>query len=160
MTHTGSPKKVFFTPNDVEIYDILNCRFIDKGFLDHSSKVYKFSHFMPFALLLMKLAIFGMLGERVNHERTYAPLELIHSDIIGPFHHMSMSQSKYVLTFIDEFSRYYWAYFLKHKYEFFDLFKVFKALVENQSGRNIKILKSDNGGECVNSNCIQYCEYV
>ena len=73
--------------------------------------------------------------ERVSHERTSAPLELIHSDIVGHFPHMSMSQAKYSLNFIDEFSRYCWVYFLKHKSEVFDLFKVFKALVENQSGR-------------------------
>ena len=42
MTHIGSPKKVLFTPNDVEIYDISNGRVISKGFVDHSSKVYKF----------------------------------------------------------------------------------------------------------------------
>ena len=60
---------------------------------------------------------------------------------------MSMSQAKYVLTFIDDFSRYCWVYFLKLKSEVFDLFKVFRALVENQSGRKLKILKFDNGGE-------------
>ena len=30
--------------------------------------------------------------ERASHERTFAPLELIHSDVAGPFPHMSMSQ--------------------------------------------------------------------
>ena len=89
--------------------------------------------------------------ERASHERTSAPLELIHSDVSGPFPHMSMSQDKYALTFIDDFSRYCWVYFLKHKSEVFDLFKVFKALVENQSGRRLKILRSDNGGEYVKS---------
>ena len=69
--------------------------------------------------------------ERSSHERTYAPIELIHSDIAGSFPHMSMIQVKYALTFIDEFSRYCWVYFLKHKSEVFYLFKVFKALVEN-----------------------------
>ena len=44
--------------------------------------------------------------------------------------------------------------------QIFDLFKVFKALVEYQSGTKIKILKSDNGGEYVNSGFIQYCKYV
>ena len=44
--------------------------------------------------------------EKASDERTYAPLDLIQSDIAGPFHHMSMSQAKYALTFIDEFSRY------------------------------------------------------
>ena len=69
--------------------------------------------------------------ERASHERTFAPLELIQSDITGLFPHMYMSQDKYALTFIDDFSKYCWVYFLKHKSEVFDLFKVFKALVEN-----------------------------
>ena len=94
---------------------------------------------------------------RASHERSYAPLELIHSDIAGPFPNMSMIQSKYELTFIDDFSRYCWVHFLKHKSEFFDLLKVFRALVENQYGRRLKILRSDNGGEYVKFEFIQYC---
>ena len=58
--------------------------------------------------------------ERVSHERTFACLEIIHSDIYVPFNHIPMSECKYVLTFIDEFSRYCWLYFLKHKSEDFD----------------------------------------
>ena len=58
-----------------------------------------------------------------------------------------MIQDKSVLTFIDEFSRYCWVRFLKHKSEFFYLFKVFRALVENQSGRKLKIIRPKNGGE-------------
>ena len=48
MTHTGSPKKVIFSPNEVEITDISNGKFIAKGVVDHTSKVYKFSHFLPY----------------------------------------------------------------------------------------------------------------
>ena len=69
-----------------------------------------------------------------------------------------MSQAKYSLTLIDEFSRYCWVNFLKHKSEVFDLFKVFKALVENQYGRRLKILRCDNGGDYVKSNFIHYFE--
>ena len=47
MTHTGSPKKVIFSPNDVEITKISNGKFIAKGVVDHTSKVYWFSHFLP-----------------------------------------------------------------------------------------------------------------
>ena len=96
--------------------------------------------------------------EKASHERTYAPIELIHNDIAGPFPHMSMIQAKYALTFIDDFSRYCWVYLLKHKSKVFYLFKFFRALVENQSGRKIGILISDNGGEYVKSNFIHYCE--
>ena len=98
--------------------------------------------------------------ERVSHEQTSAPLELIHSDIAGPFPHMSMNQAKYVLTFIDDFPKYCWVYFLKLKYEVFDHFKVFKALVENQSRRRLKILRYDNGGEYFKSQFINYFEYA
>jgi transposase InsO family protein len=38
---------------------------------------------------------------------------------------------------------------LKGKGEVFDKFKAYKALVENQTGMNIKTLRSDNGGEFV-----------
>ena len=71
-----------------------------------------------------------------------------------------MSQGKYALTFIYEFSRYCWVYFLKHKFEVVGLFKVFKALVENQFGRRLKILIYDNAGEYFKFAFIQYCEDV
>ena len=59
--------------------------------------------------------------EKASHEGTCTPLELIHSDVAGPFPYMSMSQDEYALTFIDEFSRFCWVYFLKHKSEVFGL---------------------------------------
>ena len=69
---------------------------------------------------------------------------------------MSMIQDKYALNFIDDFSRYCWVYFLKQKSEVFGLFKVFKALVENQSGRKLEVLRYENGGEYVKYEFIQY----
>ena len=47
MTHTRYFKKVIFSPNEVEILDISNGKVIAKGVVDHSSKVYKFSHLLP-----------------------------------------------------------------------------------------------------------------
>lgn len=40
-----------------------------------------------------------------------------------------------------------WVYFLKYKSEAFEYFKKFKVLVEKQSGRYIKTLRADRGGE-------------
>ena len=51
----------------------------------------------------------------------------------------------YCVTFIDDFSQKTWIYFLKSKDEVFSKFKEFKALVENLSGRKIKVLRLDNG---------------
>ena len=60
----------------------------------------------------------------------------------------------------NDFSRYCWVYFLKLKSKLFYHFKVFKALVENQSRRKLKILGSNNGGEYVKYEFINYCEYA
>ena len=51
------------------------------------------------------------------------------------------------MTFIDDHSRKVWVYFLKHKSEVFEAFKIWKAMVENETGLKIKKLRTDNGGE-------------
>ena len=51
------------------------------------------------------------------------------------------------VSFIDDLSRNTWIYFLRNKYEVFEIFKEFKALVENQTEKKIKMLRTDNGGE-------------
>jgi hypothetical protein len=53
----------------------------------------------------------------------------------------------YYVLFIDDFSRNTWIYFLMKKSEVFDRFKEFKALVDNQIEKIIKVLRTDNGGE-------------
>ena len=73
--------------------------------------------------------------------------DLIHSDLMGPMSVLSPGGKRFVLTFIDDFSRFVNVYFLSSKSEVFGFFKQFKALVENEHGRNIKCLRTDNGGE-------------
>ena len=53
----------------------------------------------------------------------------------------------YYVIFIDDFSQKTWIFFLKTKNETFGKFQEFKALVENQSSKKIRALRSDNGGE-------------
>jgi hypothetical protein len=53
----------------------------------------------------------------------------------------------YYVSFIDDFSRNTWIHFLMMKSEIFDKFKEFKALVENQTEKKIKVLRTDNGEE-------------
>jgi hypothetical protein len=53
----------------------------------------------------------------------------------------------YYVSFIDDFSRNTQIYFLRKKLEFFDRIKEFKALVENQTEKRIKVLRTDNGRE-------------
>ena len=69
----------------------------------------------------------------------------------------SMSVSWYALTLSDDFSRYNCVFFLKKKYEVLERFTEFKALIENASGRKIKSLISDNGGEYIISEFLKIC---
>ena len=69
---------------------------------------------------------------------------MIHSDISGLMPITSMNGSRYLLNFIDDFSRYTWVLFLKKKSEVCEKFSELKALIENASGLKIKILRYDN----------------
>jgi hypothetical protein len=87
-------------------------------------------------------------------------LELIHSDVCGPMPPSSISGYVYYVSFIDDYSCKTWVYFLKSKDEVFNKFKEFKALIENLFERNIKILRSDNGGEYTSKEFVNLCKDV
>eukprot|EP00253_Pinus_taeda_P008514 PITA_08514 len=89
--------------------------------------------------------------------RGKAPLEIIHSDLCGPMQAASLAGNQYFLTFIDDFTRKTWIYFLKNKSEVFEKFRNFKALVENQSGLHIKVLRTDRGGEYISKEFLRFC---
>jgi hypothetical protein len=85
-------------------------------------------------------------------------LELIHSDVFGPVPVPSLGKSVYYVSFIDDFSRNTWIYFLRKKSKVFDKFKEFKALVENQTENKIKVLRTDNGGEFYRNEFEEFCK--
>ncbi|GJX11005.1 retrotransposon protein, putative, ty1-copia subclass [Tanacetum coccineum] len=74
-------------------------------------------------------------------------LGIIHSDVYGPFRTMSREGANYYVTWTDDFSRYGYVYLIKHKHEVFVMFKTFQNKVENQLGKTIKALQSEQGGE-------------
>lgn len=85
-------------------------------------------------------------------------LELVHSDICGPISHATTSDVRYVLCFIDDYSRKGWAYFLKEKSEAFSYFKEFKKKVETETGKPIKCLRTDRGGEYTSTEFSEFCK--
>ena len=89
--------------------------------------------------------------DRGKENRATSILGLIHSDISGLMLVTYMNGSRYLLTFIDDFSRYTWVFFLKKKSEVCETFFELKALIKNASRIKIKILRSDNGGEYVSN---------
>ncbi|KAL0326674.1 UNVERIFIED_CONTAM: Retrovirus-related Pol polyprotein from transposon TNT 1-94 [Sesamum angustifolium] len=69
----------------------------------------------------------------------------------------SHEQNRYFILFIDDYSNDL-VYFMREKSEVFKVFKKFKNLVEKQSGRSVKVLRSDRGKEYNNSEFDKFCE--
>lgn len=84
-------------------------------------------------------------------------LDLVHADLCGPMRTESIGGSRYFLLLTDDFTRMSWVYFLAFKSEAFNEFKKFKVLVENQSGRTIKALRTDRGGEFISNEFNEFC---
>ena len=61
------------------------------------------------------------------------------------------------MSFIDDFSRRCWVYTMRHKDEVLELFVKWKANLERSTGRKVKILRSDNGGEYKSDPFLQLC---
>ena len=79
--------------------------------------------------------------------RKQVKLELVHSDVCGPIEVESLVGNRYFVTFIDDATRRTWVYMLKTKSQVFEVFQKFHAMVERETERKLKCLRTDNGGE-------------
>jgi len=61
------------------------------------------------------------------------------------------------VSFIDDYSERCWIYTVKHKGEVLELFVEWKRNMKKNTGRKIKVLSSDNGGEYINNRFLQLC---
>ena len=80
-------------------------------------------------------------------ERSNELLSLIHSDLCDFKTIPTRGGKNYFITFIDDCSKYCYVYLLHSKDEALNMFKTYKAEVENQLEKKIKIIRSDRGGE-------------
>lgn len=74
-------------------------------------------------------------------------LELVHLDLCGPIKTRTLGGALYFATFIDDCSRKLWSYILKTKDHVLGVFKQFQASVERETGKKLKCIRTDNGGE-------------
>jgi len=85
-------------------------------------------------------------------------LQVMYSDVCGPFEVPSLGGNKYFLLLVDDFSRKIWIYLLKAKSEVYKIFKEFKVLVEKQSGKVVKVLQTNGGREFVSGEMESFCK--
>lgn len=83
---------------------------------------------------------------------------MIHTDLGGPQLELSLKGNRYHIAFIDDYTRMFWIYFLRFKYEVSAVLWRFKAWIENQSNCKTQVLRSDNGKEYVSDQFNSLCE--
>ena len=78
---------------------------------------------------------------KTKEHMTSHPLEIVHTDLCGPTRTKIMQGYHYFMLLIDDYTRMTWVAFLKEKSEAFEKFKIFNAMVQNESGMKIKCLR-------------------
>ncbi|GKD20838.1 retrovirus-related pol polyprotein from transposon TNT 1-94 [Tanacetum coccineum] len=82
-----------------------------------------------------------------NMVSTTKCLELLHMDLFGPSAIQSYGGNFYTLVIVDDYSRYTWTRFLKHKNEAFDHFEILSKKIQVQKGCPIISIRTDHGRE-------------
>ena len=94
-----------------------------------------------------KLTKFFALPFNQNIFIFYSPFDLIHSNIWGPSSVVTKEGSRYYISFIDYYNRYCWVYLMKYSSEFFEMYKIFCALVNTQHSAIFKCFRCDLCGK-------------
>lgn len=95
-------------------------------------------------------------GENLNRIGSVAPLERVHSDLMGPINIKSHANARYVLTITDEFTDYVWQYYLANKSDAADKIIEWHTLVKNQHADKVLEFHTDHGGEFISTQLLSY----
>lgn len=93
----------------------------------------------------------------LSNSRTTGPLQLIHSDISGKISISNPHGYRYFGTFVDDYSRFRYVFFLKKKSDLKEAYFEFERWCKRKlPGTPIRKLRSDNGGEYIDGSFVQY----
>jgi transposase InsO family protein len=95
---------------------------------------------------------------RSSSNCTSEPLEIIHSDLAGPMESVSIGGNRYFVIFLDGATSHVWVVFMKTKDQTLGVFKTFTAMIQKLTGRNVKIFRSDCGGEFMSEEFSKFLE--
>jgi histone deacetylase 1/2 len=92
-------------------------------------------HNLPFVSESNKTIVCDACQQGKSHQLPYSrststsagPLNLVHSDVWGPAP-SSVGHKTYYVSFIDDYSKFTWIYFLRHKSEVFQCFRDFSTI--------------------------------
>ena len=82
-----------------------------------------------------------------GHAKITAPLDLLHSDVMGPMPEGSRGGNKYIVTILDDFSGFSAIVPLATKAEAPSAVQRLITYLQTQTGRKVKAVRTDRGGE-------------
>ncbi len=82
----------------------------------------------------------------------------MHNDLCGKLSSRSVGGAEYFVTLILLMTKVCMCGFI-FKSEVFSKFRDWKAMVERSTGRKLKVLRSDNGGEYMSGEFAKYLKY-
>ena len=91
-----------------------------------------------------------------NRQKTKEILELIHTDLNGHHRTTGYGKEKYILSFIDDYSKWARIFCIKNKSETAGCFIEFVNLVENKFIKKENKLQCDNGKEYFNCKIFEF----
>ena len=89
--------------------------------------------------------------------RAKEALELIHGDLCRPITPTTCGGLWYFLLLMDDCSRYMWLQLLTSKDEAAKAIKKFKAYAEAESGKKLRVLRTDRGSKFTSVEFAAYC---
>jgi len=84
-------------------------------------------------------------------------LELVHGDLCGPITPATHGGRRYFILLVDDYSRFMWLELLSSKDQAAEAVKRCKARAEAESGRRLRGLRTDRGGEFTSVDFASYC---
>lgn len=90
-------------------------------------------------------------------QRSLEPLQLLHGDLCGPISPPTPSGNRYFLLLVDDYSRFMWLSLLPSKDGAAAAIKRIQAAAERKSGKKLRALRTDRGGEFLVHHFADYC---
>ncbi|CAL9017645.1 unnamed protein product [Prunus brigantina] len=86
----------------------------------------------------------------LSDSKAAKPFDLVHSDVWGPAR-VTSNGFHWFVTFIDDCTRLTWVFLLKNKHDVASILPEFCTVVSTQFHAQVKVFRTDNGGEYVNN---------
>lgn len=99
----------------------------------------------PCVLGKQRRAPFSSTGHTVS-----APLELVHMDLCGPMPVPSLGGTRYIATFVDDYTKYSLVRCVEHKYDIPDVVEDMLTALAARRRSPVRAVRTDRGTEYLN----------